>query len=64
MKTCHKLPAHLSYNPNSAPYFVAKKLAELERLRKKNARDLQRIKDLCRQWEQLPDLDNISQEIA
>lgn len=63
MKTYHKLPAHLSYNPNTPPYFIAKRLAELEKLRKKNARDLQRIKDLCRQWEQLPDLDNLSNNI-
>ena len=63
MHKCHKLPAYLSYNPNTPPYFIAKKLEAIERLRKKNARDLQRIKDLCRQWEQLPDLDNLSNNI-
>ena len=63
MHKCHKLPSHLSFTPNTPPYFVAKRLGELDRLRKKNAKDLQRIKDLCRQWEQLPDLDNLSNNL-
>lgn len=57
------LPTHLSQKPNTAAYFVTKYLDHLNALRARNTRDLQRIKDLCREWEQLPELDNINNNL-
>lgn len=54
------LPTHMSQRPNTPQYFVTKHLDYLAALRARNARDLNKIKDLCREWEQLPELDNIN----
>ena len=59
----HLLPTHLSQRPNTPQYFVTKYQDHLKEIRAKNARDLARIKELCRQWEQLPELDNINNNL-